>query len=109
MVGTVTIDWTFSVSPREHSKITCDVLPNCNYDLILGSHFLTATQTLTKYKRRLTECLFSKVNTLRLNLLGNSHQRLGGFIGIFEDDTKDMFEVLAVPDTGAEANVMDRR
>ena len=81
--------------------IVCDVLPACSYKLILGSAFLTATETLSKHKRRLTECIFTMTNVLRFNLLGGDSQRLPGLVG----ETA----ILAVPDTGAETNVMDER
>ena len=80
-------------------KIVCDVLPSCSYKLILGSAFLTATETLSKHKRRLTECIFTMMNVLRFSLLGGHSQRLPGLVG--------KTAVLAMPDTGAEANVMN--
>lgn len=82
-------------------NIVCDVLPICSYKLILGSAFLTATETLSKHKRRLTECIFTMMDVLRFNLLGGYSQRLPGLVG--------RTAVLAMPDTGAEANVMDER
>ncbi|KAL8751059.1 MAG: hypothetical protein Q9199_006672 [Rusavskia elegans] len=104
-LGTVTVDWAFSDDPQNPSKIICDVLPKCNYSMILGSRFLTATQTLSKNKRRLTECLFSTVNVPRLNFLGCDDSRLHGYVGGYG---KELIEVAALPDTGAERNIMDR-
>ncbi|KAI4219559.1 MAG: hypothetical protein LQ349_008318, partial [Xanthoria aureola] len=104
-LGTVTLDWAFSDNPRDLSRIICDVLPQCNYPMILGSPFLTATKTLSKYRRRLTECLFSTVNVLRMNFLGDDDSRLLGYIG---GGGGESIKVAAVPDTGAEGNVMDR-
>ena len=86
--------------------IVCDVLPACSYKLILGSEFLTATETLSKHKRRLTECIFTTMNVLRFNLLDNYSQRLPGAVGGRDCNA---VPVLAVPDTGAEVNVMDER
>ena len=101
----MTLDWAFSDNPRDLSRIVCDVLPQCNYPMILGSPFLTATKTLSKYRRRLTECLFSTVNVLRMNFLGGDDSRLLGYIG---GGGGESIKVAAVPDTGAEGNVMDR-
>ncbi|KAL8652114.1 MAG: hypothetical protein Q9226_004398 [Calogaya cf. arnoldii] len=105
-IGTVTLDWAFSDNPRDVSKIICDVLPGCNYSMILGSRFLTATQTLSKFRSRLTECLFSTLNVLKMNLLGNDNTRLHGYVG--GGYGKELIEVAATPDTGAEGNIMDR-
>ena len=104
--GTVCLDWAFSEAPKDVMKIVCDVLPNCSYKLILGSSFLTKTQTLSRYRHRLTECVFSIANILTFNFIGNECQRLQGHVG---DHGEELLGVLAVPDTGAEANIMDER
>ena len=104
--GTVCLDWAFSEEPREVTKIVCDVLPNCSYNLILGSSFLTKTQTLSRYRHRLTKCVFSIASILTFNFIGNEYERLRGHVG---DHDKGFLGVLAVPDTGAEANIMDER
>ncbi|KAL8668307.1 MAG: hypothetical protein Q9168_007065 [Polycauliona sp. 1 TL-2023] len=103
-LGTVKVDWAFSESPLDVSKIICDVLPRCNYPLILGSRFLGATQTLSKFRSRLSECLFSTANVLGLNFLESDESRLHGYLG---GDDKARVAVAAVPDTGAEGNIMD--
>lgn len=74
--------------------------------MILGSPFLTATQTLSKYKHRLTECLFSAVNVPKLNFRGCDDSRLHGYVGGYGEE---LIEVAALPDTGAERNIMDRK
>ncbi|KAL8916484.1 MAG: hypothetical protein Q9208_008487 [Pyrenodesmia sp. 3 TL-2023] len=102
-IGTVSFDWAFSESPGNLMKIVCDVIPNCSYQIILGSRFLAATQTLSKYRRRLTECFFSRSKVLQMNFLGDDCERLLGQIG---SDT-EAFAVTAVPDTGAEGNIMN--
>ena len=83
-------------------RMICHVLPGSSYDLILGSKFLWATETLTKYRRRLQKCFFSILSSCssHFNYLGEESQRLRGTIG-------DVHDVLAVPDTGADRNVMD--
>ena len=76
-------------------------MPTCNYDLILGSGFLQATEVFTKYRHRLTKCFFSILsNFAHFGFLGETTERLKGTLG----DERDVF---AVPDTGAERNVMD--
>ena len=99
-IGTVTIDYSFAEEPSRVFKLLCYVLPHCVYDLILGNAFLTATETMSKFRRRLTRCVFSVVNMFHLNFLGNGSQRLEGFLA-------DQYIALAAPDTGAERNVMD--
>ena len=74
--------------------------------MIIGSPFLTATKTLSKYRRRLTECLFSTVNVLRMSFLGGDESRLLGYVGRWGEDS---IKVAAVPDTGAEGNVIDQK
>ena len=92
--------WAFAEKPRNAHKIICHVLPKCPYDVILGNRFLAATKTMSKHRRRLTHCLLSVANVLRFNSLDNSRQllegKLAGEHGSF-----------AVPDTGAEGNVMN--
>ena len=99
-LGAVTIDFAFAEKPSKIHKILCHVLPKCAYDLILGNTFLIATETLTKHRHRLTECVFPKLNLFHLNFLGNDDQRLRGTIA-------DRYLAHAIPDTGAETNVMD--
>ena len=103
--GTASFEWAFSEDENCITQLVCDVLPNCNYSLILGSQFLAATKTLTRYKYRLTECMFSTVKSLRVNLLGDYGQRLQGKLR----RGKKAFVASAAADTGAEANVMDHR
>ena len=60
------------------------------------------TETFTRYRHRLTNCLSSAAGVLRINLLDESHHSLKGTLG-------DRLQTDAVPDTGAEGNVMDLR
>jgi hypothetical protein len=100
LLGTVKLHWAFAKDPTKKYDLLFHVLPKCIYDVILGSAFLTATETLSKYRRRLTECVFSMARVFRFGFLGNRCHRLEGIL-----DGK--YPVLAVPDTGAERNVMD--
>ena len=76
------------------------MLPRCTYNLILGNKFLNITETLSKFRHRLTKCLFSVINNVsHFGFLGETYQRLEGTIA-------DTHPVLAIPDTGADRNVM---
>ena len=98
--GTVSLHWTFADKPKESFPILCHVLPHCTYELILGNSFLTATKTLTEFCHRLTKCLFRVVNNIpHFSFLGETCQRLHGTLA-------DNLLVLAIPDTGADRNVM---
>lgn len=57
---------------------------------------------MSKHRKRLTECLFSVANVLHFNYIGQASQYLQGTLA-------DQHFVLAVPDSGAERNVMDAR
>ena len=99
--GIVSLNWAFPENRRKTTRIVCHVLPNCIYDLILGNGFLNMTNTLTKFRDRLTQCLFNvRKNFVRFGFLGESRQKLKGTLA-------DEHNVLAVPDTGAERNVMN--
>jgi hypothetical protein len=99
-LGTVSLFWSFAADPEKIVSVVCDVLPQCIYDLILGNGFLTATETMSKYRHRLTQCIFTMGKKLSaFAFLGEGCQRLEGILG-------DTYNVLAVPDTGAERNVM---
>ena len=101
--GTVSLSWSFAKSPKEAVSIICHVLPHCIYDLILGNGFLTITETMSRFRYRLTQCIFTIASKLpSFAFLGETCQRLEG---VMADD----FDVLAVPDSGAERNVMDLR
>ena len=63
---------------------------------------ITATETMSKYRHRLTECLFPSTDAFHFGFLGETCQRLQGTLA-------DHHPVLAVPDSGAERNVMDLR
>ena len=92
--------WAFAENPKETFSIVCHVISCCTYDLILGNGFLTATKTLTKFCHRLTRCLFSVVNNVpHFNFLGETCQRLEGTLA-------NKHSVLAIPDTGADRNIM---
>ena len=99
--GTVRMRWAFAEEATKPFDIICHVLPICIYDLILGGKFLVATETLAKYRRRVTQCVFTSVNMLHFNLLYDGHQTLE-----VEGRLGDHL-TCAIADTGAERNVMD--
>ena len=71
--------------------------------MILGSDFLRITETMSKYKHRLTRCLFKVASYIpHFGFLGGSRQRLHGQLAGKHD-------VYAIPDSGADRNVMDLR
>jgi hypothetical protein len=96
----VRLHWAFAEDPAKKYDLLFHVLPTYIYDVILGSAFLTATETLSKYGRRLTECVFSIARVFKFGFLGNRCHRLEGVL-------EDKYSVLAVTDAGAERNVMD--
>ena len=100
LLGTVSMRWAFAEKPRNTRKIICHLLPRRPCDVILGKGFLAATKTMFKHRRRLTHCLLSVANVLRFNSLDNSRQLLEGKLAGGHD-------AFAVPDTGAEGNVMN--
>jgi hypothetical protein len=85
-------------------QLVCHVLPTCIYEVIIGRAFLIATETLSIFRHRITECSFPGFSFLNFGLLGEAHQRirLEGFLD-------DQHAVLALPDTGAECNVIEER
>jgi hypothetical protein len=100
MTGTVQFQWAFSEDTRKTTTLTCHVLRTCIYDLILGRRFLDETQTLSKYQHRLSQCVFFEQRSFKFGLLGETFRRMEGTLGSHE-------HVLALPDTGAERNVID--
>lgn len=96
----MSLDWAFVEKPTETFNIICHVLQQCSYDLILGSKFLKMTETLSNHRHRLVKCLPPLGNALCFKLLDDNWEFLEGTLA----GSKIAF---AVPDTGAEGNVMD--
>ena len=97
--GRVKLRWAFTEKPTKFYDIVCNVLQHCTYDVILGSKFLTVTETFSKHLHRVAKCVFNVPKMFHLNLLGDGRQILSGRVG--------GHQVFATPDTGAERNVMD--
>ena len=98
-IATVRLDWAFAEDPRKTYRIVCHVLDKCPYDMILGNDFLRMTETMSKYKHRLTSCSFNVASYIpHFGFLGGSRQRLHGQLA--------GKHVYAIPDSGADMNVM---
>lgn len=91
--GMVEVAWRFTREQKPHI-LNCWILPGCVHDIVLGNHFLNATQTLTKFKNRIKSKLVDLPRRLRLRLLGEEKQRLWGYL--------DGHLTAALPDTGSD-------
>ncbi|PHH87374.1 hypothetical protein CDD83_8961 [Cordyceps sp. RAO-2017] len=94
--GCVMVPWRFA-GERETHRLDCWILPGV-HDLVLGGYFLKATQTLTKFVRRLKSKIFPLPGRFRLDLLGEESQRLLGYL--------DGHPTSALPDTGSDLMVI---
>lgn len=92
--GMVEVAWRFAKEKKPHI-LNCWILPGCVHDIVLGSHFLNATKTLTTFKNRIKSKLVDLPRRLRLRLLGEEKQRLWGYL--------DGHLTAALPDTGSDA------
>lgn len=97
--GMVEVPWKFAAEKTEHI-LKCWILQESAHDLILGSSFLKATQTLTRFVRRIKSKVIALPRRLRLQLLDNGNQRLCGYLnGNY---------TAAFPDTGSDAMLVSR-
>ncbi|KAJ4854429.1 gag-polyprotein putative aspartyl protease domain-containing protein [Trichoderma breve] len=92
--GMVQVPWEFA-KQREKHMINCWILPGCIRDLVLGSSFLQATNTLKKFRDRIQVRLLGVFNRFSLSFLGGKKQRLRGYI--------NGHLTAALPDTGSDA------
>ena len=99
-IGTAKIEYAFAEEPSKIYHLTCHVLRDCVYDLILGSSFLAATETLSKFRHRISNCAFKVLKFVHMAYMGTGSQLIEGTIA-------GSHPTSAVPDTGAECNVMD--
>jgi hypothetical protein len=95
ILGTVTLPFSFKGEATSH-QLTFNVIHKSVHEVILGSPFLTLTQTFTRYVHRLRQ-MVRAIPLPRVCYLG-SHQYVSGKV----NDTY----VDAVPDTGADVSVM---
>jgi predicted aspartyl protease len=94
-VGTTTSVFSFAGEKAAHT-LTFNVLRTSVHDVVLGSPFLKATETLTRYAHRIGR-RFRDALSHRVCALG-THQLVHGRLNGVEMD--------AVPDTGAEVSLM---
>ncbi|KAI0147210.1 hypothetical protein GGR57DRAFT_263403 [Xylariaceae sp. FL1272] len=100
-LGTTLVNFSF-INEETVEPIRCHVLPSLNHKLILGYNFLRRTRTLSQFKHRLKEVLYSGLKRLSLRLLHDDElddegrARVHGLI--------EGVPLLAVPDSGS--NIM---
>ncbi|KAI0383181.1 hypothetical protein F5Y04DRAFT_250807 [Hypomontagnella monticulosa] len=116
--GIVEADWCFSaptsqdndINENESSssgkekrswRLVFHVLGDFVYDLVLGHSFLMETETMSRFKERLSRIPrpLSALSVLRVNLMGVPSQRVRGTLG------KDK-PIWALPDSGSEPNLL---
>lgn len=95
ILGTTSLPFTFAGEEKTYN-ITLNVLKRCIHDVVLGSLFLRATETWTRFTHRVKETT-RKVFAYRVRLL-DSREYVRGRINDLSVD--------AIPDTGADVCVM---
>lgn len=83
------------------NKIQCWIFPGAIHNLVLGSPFLKASETLTTFRHRVKSRLVAMSRRLQLRLMGHEHQRLWGLL--------NGHPTLAVPDTGSNVMLVSRK
>ncbi|KAI0848530.1 hypothetical protein F5Y00DRAFT_238604, partial [Daldinia vernicosa] len=101
--GTVQANWQFETETSRTFRVTFHILNEFMYDLVLGNAFLMKTGTMSHRKDRLSRIPrpADALSVLRVNLLGQTSQRVRGNVR-----TSD---VLALPDSGSEPNLLSWR
>jgi hypothetical protein len=95
IIGTVQLPFSFEGEKKIH-RLEFNVIHKAVRDVIVGSPFLSLTQTFTRHVHRLRQTL-REISVPRVCYLG-SHQYVSGEVnGVYVD---------AVPDTGADVSVM---
>jgi len=99
-IGVVEATWCFSSDSSHPLKIIFHVLTDFVYDLILGSHFLFATKTMSHHKERLSRIPrpLDSLFVLRVNILGSASRQVEG---VLQDQS-----VKALPDSGSEPSLL---
>ena len=99
-IGTADVKWGFASDPSQEWKLTFHVLADFVYDLILGSQFLFATQTMSHYKERLSTIPrpLQSLSVLRVNVLGSASRQVRGSL--------QEVRVNALPDSGSEPSLL---
>jgi predicted aspartyl protease len=101
IVGTTSLQFSFTGEPETHS-LTFHVLRQSVHDIILGSAFLHASETFTRFSHRVGIKIREAVSRgiRRISFLGSQQYVKGRANGVGVD---------AVPDTGADVCVMSAR
>ena len=101
VAGTTTLPFTFAGEPEEHN-LTFHVLRKSVHDVILGSTFLRASETFTRFAHRVGRKIREAVSRgiRRVHFLGSQQYVSGRVNGVRVD---------AVPDTGADVSVMSAK
>lgn len=101
VAGTMTLPFTFSGEPEQHN-LTFHVLRKSVHDVILGSAFLRASETFTRFAHRVGRKIREAVGRgiRRVHFLGSQQYVNGRANGVRVD---------AVPDTGADVSVMSAK
>ncbi|KAL3462801.1 hypothetical protein BJX64DRAFT_258608 [Aspergillus heterothallicus] len=95
----VEVPWRFAGEQKSH-LVPCWILPGSLHSLILGSPFLRATETLTRYISRIKSRLARTPKIPRFYLLGEENQRLVGYL--------NGTLTRALPDTGSDLMLVQR-
>lgn len=82
---------------KEEFNLSCMVVEKTTQPLVLGREFLRLTEAFQKHKHRLKKVI-STVTGLRLNLVGEEQETLGGYL--------NGSRCMAVPDSGSDIMVL---
>ena len=99
-LGTVSQKVRFAGESEEYIR-EFHVLPNCVRDIILGGPFLRLTETLTKFRHRVTKKPRGISLRHRVCFTGSSQEMLSGWA--------NGQSILALPDTGSDICLMSLR
>lgn len=98
-LGRVETKWKFFAEPGRTYDLVFYVLPKCSRHVILGNTFLQETKTMSIHKQRIRYAK-RRITQRAVNLIGNHNmsQRMAGSL--------NGVPVLALPDSGAQPNIV---
>ncbi|KAF2472377.1 uncharacterized protein BDR25DRAFT_312927 [Lindgomyces ingoldianus] len=99
-LGKVEAKWRFSAEPERGYDLVFYVLRKCSRHVILGNKFLQETRTMSVHKQRIRYAKRKMLTQRVVNLIGNHNktQRMAGYL--------NGVPVLALPDSGAQPNIV---
>jgi curved DNA-binding protein CbpA len=99
-IGVVKANWRLKADPRKIWEWTFTVLADCVFDIVIGDDFLKPNQIMSANKHYLSRKPRPRnaLSIWNVNILGSPSQRLSG--------TLNDEPVLALPDSGAEPNLV---